>query len=196
MSQSIFDLQPITWEVLLSLGQLAVLISGGVWAFKRFKKEGSHTHRIEFDIECKFYGPQFHNFIAEITLTLKNRAKVRYIIKSCQLRIRGIEASNLIGLCDDPYKGRVCFPVKILPLTEIVPKDSNELTANSNQEIKETVPKAKWKFFSSEPEVTQRITFNASVPDHISFILAHARIDYDLDWPHTTEKIFKVSTEN
>jgi hypothetical protein len=156
--------------VAIGATQLLLLVVGAVWAYYRFWREGSHRRRVEFSINCSFFGPQCDEYLAEFTLHADNKGLVVHRFPSIELRVRGIKASEGISFWEN-RRPRVEFPHKIVQ-AEIVHE--------------------KYAYIFVEPGVKQVITYVTRIPAEYRFILARAEFRYDRRNPHSAESVFEV----
>ncbi len=158
--------------IVIASTQLLLLVVGAVWAYYRFWREGSHRRRVEFRIDCVFFGPQQDQYLAEFKLHAVNKGLVVHRFPSIELRVRGIKASDEISFWKD-RKPRVEFPHKVMQ-GEIVHE--------------------KYSYIFVEPGVEQVITYVTKIPAEYRFILARAEFRYDRLNPHSAEEVFEVKS--
>jgi hypothetical protein len=158
-------------DVLLGIAQLVVITGGAFWAFWRFRRERVHAPRIGFDLDCRFYGPQRGEFIAEFILSVKNKGLIIHRFHDIFLRVRGIEENMDLNFWEN--KGsRLFFPIEIL-------KDN-------------LVYKQKFNYIFVEPGIDQNITYNTKIPSKIKFIVVRAEFKYDESRTHSIERVFAL----
>src|SRR5258708_19933982 len=98
--------------IVIASTQLLLLVVGAVWAYYRFWREGSHRRRVEFRIDCVFFGPQQDQYLAEFKLHAVNKGLVVHRFPSIELRVRGFKPLDKISFCNiknPPVK----FPHKV-----------------------------------------------------------------------------------
>lgn len=160
-------------DVLLATLQLLTVIAGGIWVFFRFRREGSHSPRVSFEIDGKFFGPQSDCYLGEFVMTVKNEGLVKHRFTEISLRIRGIRKETPPTLWGDTQ--RVEFPEKIVNDADVMYKK-------------------KYGSIFVEPGVTQRLTFVAIIPAGIRFISARAQFEYDSHRTHSAEHVFEITS--
>jgi hypothetical protein len=162
-------------DIVIASLQLLAVIAGGIWVFFRFRREGSHTPKVEFDIEGKFFGPQCDWYLAEFVMSVKNKGLVRHKFTVITLRVRGIQSATPVTIWGDTQ--RVEFPERIVG-------DAN------------VMHKPKYNSIFVEPGVTQRVTFVARIPAGIRFVVARAEFEYDTGRTHSAERVFETSVRD
>ncbi|MEK6337359.1 MAG: hypothetical protein AABM67_20750 [Acidobacteriota bacterium] len=158
-------------SVIIAATQLVLLVVGALWAYYRFWREGSHRRRVEFSIDCNFFGPQQEQYLAEFRLHAVNKGVVVHRFPSIELRVLGLKKSDPISFWED-RKPRVEFPHKVMQ-AEIVHD--------------------KYSYIFVEPGVEQVITYVTTFPAEYRFILARAEFRYDRRNPHSAEKVFELT---
>lgn len=158
-------------DIILGIANLIVVLSGVLWAIRRFRVERTHEPRMEFDIDCSFFGPQNGSFACEVLIRAKNCGLVRHEFHDLKIRIRGIEKSESLNYWTN-NEPRLQFPHKI--------------TMGSLLHV------PKYDYIFVEPGVEQTLTFNTIVPDKISLVAVHVSFTYSNGNTHSAERIFKV----
>jgi hypothetical protein len=149
--------------------QLLVVVTGAVWTYVRFFREGQHAPRIDFDIACKFFGPQNGFRVAAFTIYAHNKGNLEHKFSRISLRLLGICSDDTLTLREDL---RLSFPHS-LAKAEVIPE--------------------KFGYFFVRPTVNQQISFTTTIPADMRFVLARAAFKYeDSEDLHTTEKVFDV----
>jgi len=156
-------------DVIIAALQLVAVVTGGAWVFFRFRQERTHSPRVGFDIEGKFFGPQGEFYLAEFVMSVKNEGLVKHRFTEITLRVRGIRNSA---------------PLKAWGETQRV-EFSERVVENADVMYKE-----KYGSIFVEPGVTQRLTFVARIPSEIRFVLARAQFRYDENRTHSAERVF------
>lgn len=98
-------------KLIVSILQFLVILWGAWFAFRRFRKERTHTPHIEFAINCNAYGSEHGDYLTEIILIAENKGLVIQYFESIKLRIRGIDeesSRNGIDYWRNGYRAR--FP--------------------------------------------------------------------------------------
>ena len=139
---------------------------------ERDELERRHTPHIEFDIDCKFFGPHQGKYAAEFILTADNKGITKHEFTSIILRVRGIKQDAPLAYWTRRYEHRVEFSEKIVE-DEVKPKN--------------------WNYIFVEPGVTQRLSYITIIEAEIKYITAKAEFNYEQYKPHSTEKMFEVS---
>ncbi len=138
----------------------------------RQEKERTHQPRIEFGIDCTFYGPERDSYIVEFFLTSQNKGLIQQKFENMLLRVRGIESNQELTYFQG-YEPRLNFPVKLLDSVSVIPPG--------------------YGYFFVEPGAKQTIAYITKIPLSIKYILAHAVFWYDENTNHVTEKVFQVT---
>ena len=139
---------------------------------ERDELERRHTPHIEFDIDCKFFGPHHGKYAAEFILTANNKGITKHEFTSIILRLREIKQDAPLSFWTKRYKYRLEFPEKIFE-DEVKPKN--------------------WNYIFVEPGVTQHLSYITIIDAEIKYITARAEFNYKQYKPHSTEKMFEVS---
>lgn len=137
---------------------------------KKFEVEHPQITRIEFDIDCRFYGPIGCEYIAEFSMSLDNKGTEIIKLTGLVLRIRGIKEGEKFKTFQSD--SRLSFPHKILE--------------------EDVIPPA-YNYYFVESGTQQIITFVTRLPSEYKFVVAHAKFEYDEYTPHTTERLFEVT---
>ena len=163
----------------IELAQLGLIAVGGAWAFMRFRKERTHAPQFEFDVGCRFFGPQHGRMITEYELTFRNNGLVRQKIRRIELRVFGIKAGSapeFRSKTDPRLKGE-----EVLKIDNIIQE--------------------KTEYVFVEPKVTQKVTMHSMIDaDEFSFLIVRARFFYETkfwstdtaDEDHYAMRIFPV----
>lgn len=130
---------------------------------------------IEFDIDCKFFGPHQGKYAAEFILTANNKGITKHEFKSIILRLRGIKQDAPLAYWTRRYEHRLEFPEKIVE-DEVKPKN--------------------WNYIFVEPGVTQRLSYITIIDAEIKYITARAEFNYEEYKPHSGEKMFEVKSRD
>lgn len=163
------------WNVIFNGIQLLTIIVGALWAYFRFRKEDPLHPRIEFDIDCKFFGPQQNSYLASFTVSASNKGNVEHKFSEIRLRVRGIKINEPLTEFKE-YSPMVNFPEKIMEGVNIVP--------------------SKFGYFFVRPGVNQGFHYATQVSGDIRFIIVRATFKYKItDELHTAEKVFEVKEE-
>jgi hypothetical protein len=158
-------------DVIIAALQLLAVIVGGIWVFFRFRREGTHSPRVAFEIEGRFFGPQADAYLAEFVMSVKNEGLVKHRFTEITLRVRGIRSAAPLVLWSDTQ--RVEFPERVVNDADVMYKK-------------------KYGSIFVEPGVTQKLTFVARIPEGIRYVLARAQFQYDLNHTHSTERVFEI----
>jgi hypothetical protein len=105
--------------IILNSTQLLILLISAVWAFFRFQKEGPLHPRIEFDINCRFFGPQKNSYLASFIISANNKGNVEHRFSEIRLKVRGIKTDDLLEEFKE-YPPMVNFPMGIMKGINIV----------------------------------------------------------------------------
>ena len=156
--------------------QLLIILVSALWAFFRFRKEGPLHPRIEFDVNCKFFGPHHNAYLTCFTINASNKGNVEHKFNEIRLKVLGIRTNEPLKEFE-AYAPMVEFPHIILKEINIVPED--------------------FGYFFVRPGVNQAFNFTTSIPAEIRFILVRATFKYkSTNKPHTAERVFEVKELN
>ena len=158
-------------DVILSSAQLAVVTIGALWAFWRFRLERTHVPRVDFNLDCRFYGPQNNEFIAEFLLSINNKGLVIHRFHDVLLRVRGIEEGQDLAFLKD-NEPRLAFPV---------------LLVNDN-----VIYKRKHSRIFVEPGINQTLTYVSKISSSVRFIVARVEFRYDQSRTYSVERVFEL----
>ena len=164
------------FDVCFAGSQLLVAIIGLIWVMYRFGRERTHKPRLEFTLDCNFFGPQQGYYACEIVIQANNKGLIDHRFHSILLGMRGIERGAAIREWKTK-EPRIEFPVRIL-------KDA------------EVLYKPKYDYIFVEPGISQPITFVTRIPEDIRFIAVRVEFNYDNFNPHSAEKVFEVVPMN
>lgn len=135
------------------------------------EKEEKQLYKIEFDMNCRFFGPHFGKYAAEFVLFAHNKSTHRHQLNGVKLRVRGIRQNVPFSFWSAKYEHRLEFLEAILS-DDVIPK--------------------KWNFIFVDPGVRQSITYQTIIDTDFKYITARAEFYYDKNTPHSTEKMFEV----
>ena len=77
---------------------------------ERDELERRHTPHIEFDIDCKFFGPHQGKYAAEFILSANNKGITKHEFTSIILRVLGIKQDAPLAYWTRRYEHRLEFP--------------------------------------------------------------------------------------
>lgn len=157
-------------ELFVTVVQITLVVIAASWGYYRLWREGILRPRLEFSIDCEFFGPVGGEYIAQFTLNARNRGLVRYQFSRIDLRVRGIARDSGIQYWSG-REPRLEFPLSVLK-TNVIPDNYN--------------------FFFVEPGIEQPITYVSKIPENIQYILVNAVFHYDRFTPHSIEKAFEI----
>jgi len=159
-------------DVILSSIQLLILIISAVWAYFRFRKEDPLRPRIEFDIDCKFFGPQGNSYLTSFIATANNKGNVEHRFTQIRLRVLGIKTGEPLTEFEK-YPPMANFPQELMKEVNIVP--------------------AEFEYYFVRPGVKQAFHYVTQTPENIRFVIVRATFKYqETDELHTAEKVFEV----
>ncbi len=137
-------------DVIIKSIQLLIILISAMWAYFRFRKEHPLHPRIEFDINCKFFGPQQNSYLTSFTISANNKGNVEHEFSEIRLRVLGIKTGQpLTDFLERPPMAN--FPVEIMKGVNIVPP--------------------KFKRFFVRPGVNQAFNYTTQVHENIRFII-------------------------
>jgi hypothetical protein len=161
-------------DALTKIGQFALLLIAAVWAYFRLWREGVLRPRVDFRIDCKFFGPHGDEYVVEFLLYANNRGLVIQRFPSIHLRVRSIPTGSALELWEK-YKPRLLFPEKLFEAEVVLEKDG---------------------YIFVEPGVEQIISYVTKVPRRARFVIARAEFRYENSDPHSAERVFEVPHED
>jgi hypothetical protein len=162
--------EPASVKDLIELLKVALTIGTAVWVYFRFARERTHARRVEFTIDCTFYGPQEGQYIAEFGFRINNKGLVVHRFRKLRLRVLGVARGTNISRWDQ-QPSRVAFPESLIDESDVLFS-------------------RKYKHIFVEPGVEQNITFVGAIPDNMTFILVRAEFEYEDGRTHSTERVF------
>ena len=152
--------------------QIIIVLISAIWAYFRFRKENPLHPRIEFDLNCKFFGPQRNFYVVSFVFNLTNKGNIEFRTSEIRLRVLGIKYNDVIS----EFKGHepfVNFPEPLFRKVNIVPT---------------TKP-----YYFVRPGVNQSFHLATRVPEEIRFIIVRATFKYkSKEGIHEAEKVFEV----
>lgn len=164
------------FDVCFAGAQFLVAIVGVIWVMYRFRRERTHKPRMEFTVDCNFFGPQRGYYVCETVIRANNRGLIDHRFRSILLGMRGIEGGGAIQEWKTK-EPRLEFPVSLL-------KDAEVLYT------------PRFDYIFVEPGVSQPITYVTRIPAEIRFIVVRVQFKYDNFNPHSAEKVFEVIPKN
>ena len=159
-------------EVLLLATQLLVVLGGALWAYYRFRAEGTHKPRVEFAVSANFLGPQGGFYPTEIVISANNKGLRKRIFKSIRLRVRGSKAGEEVEEWEE-NKPRLKMPHKIVDA--------------------EVIHQQRYGHIFVEPGVNQNITYLTPIPKEYRFVTVRVEFRYDDERTHSAERMFEIS---
>jgi hypothetical protein len=162
-------------DAVLSLATLLTVLAAGAWAYFRFSREGAHKPRIEFDLECAFFGPQRGVFVMAFSIYADNKGQLEHRFDEIRLRVRAIRRNHLLEEWE-VRRPLLLFPEVVIQRANVVPPE--------------------YGYFFVRPGVRQRISYVTSIPAEFSFILARITFRYQRTGDvHTAERAFEIRAE-
>lgn len=163
-------------DLIINLIQAGVIIAGVGWAIYRFRAEGTHQPRIEFNIDAQFLGPERDYYAVQIVIHANNKGLRVRRFPSIRILARGIERGHNI----EEWKGReprLFLPDKLIDDAEVVFKEN-------------------YSHIFVEPGVNQDITYLTRIPAKYRFVSLRAEFRYDDERTHSTERLFDIDAQN
>ncbi len=162
--------------IFLSLLQAIGILVGAGWAFFRFRIESPAKPRIELDVDAEFMGPQAGQYIAGISIQVRNKGTVSHTIERLELDILGLKLdAPVLPHPNADFAQRVNFPEKLFKSDNIIYD--------------------KYGYYFVRAGVQQTIYYHTAVPENIRFVRVWAAFHYrgvDKKHKHTVERIFEV----
>lgn len=156
----------------IELIKLLLLLGGAFWGVYRFKVEGKHKPRVEFDVEANVIGMQNGAYAIEFVVLANNKGARTRSFEQITLTVRGVSFESELSDWDG-NEPRLFFPKKLIDKAELVYKKN-------------------YGSIFVEPGVNQKITYFSKIPDSISLISVRAHFSYDDKKTHSAERMFKV----
>jgi hypothetical protein len=110
--------------------------------------------RIEYDVECRFLGPQGADYVTEVRLLVSNKSLTRRAFSSIRIRLLIIPSKATLEFWPEG-NGRLLFR-RERPDVDLVPQDGG-------------------RYYFIEPGVRQVFTYVTKVPADVTFVLLHAK---------------------
>src|SRR5918992_2452229 len=160
-------MDPKDWIALAGMGSTVILALANLWFAQRREKsqrerddklralERGFVPRIEYDIQCRFYGPEENEYLTEIHVIVNNRGNLRRKYKSMRIRVRGIERGSALSFWPG-RGGRLQFPTLLL-----------------NDDF---IEQGRGWFYFVEPGVRQVFTYVTKTPERVKYIAVHVRL--------------------
>lgn len=161
-------------DVFLGLAQFLVVLCGAAWAYYRFRAEGLHRPRVEFDVDANFLGPQNNYFLTEILISAHNVGLRIRKFPSIKLLVRGIKHDAKIEEWKE-NEPRLFFPDKIIDNAEVIFKKN-------------------YGHVFVEPGVKQKLTYLTRIPADYRFISIRVEFEYNENRTHSAERILELPT--
>ncbi len=159
-------------DICINLSQLLIVAATSAWAYYRFRKEGTLDPRIEFDIDCKFFGPHHNYYLASTLITASNKGNIEHKFKEIIIRVRGIHHEDTFQIF------KKCPPT--IEFKEVIVNDINIIPSKEG-------------YYFVRPGIKQDFSCSYRIDSNIKFISVHARFIYEkTQEPHTTERIFEL----
>ena len=159
------------WEVVLNILQLVAVVVGALWAYFRFRRERPNHPRIEFAVDCKFFGPILGDTVAAFEIHANNKGHVEHKFTEIRLKVRGIKEGAKLAYFEG-REPRLSFPEELFKGVNLV---------------------GDFGYFFVRPGVKQTFTFTTKVPADIRFLVARATFKYEATNDlHTAERVFDL----
>ena len=159
-------------DIILNAIQVIILVAGAIWAYIRFKIEDPLYPRIEFDIDCRFLGPQAGSYLTVFTVSARNKGNIQHTFAEIRLRVRGIKNGEPLTEFRK-YPPMTNFPETIMKDINIVPPDL--------------------QYFFVRPGIDQDFNYVTQIAENIRFIIVRATFKYKKSNElHTAENVFEV----
>jgi hypothetical protein len=163
-------------EVTVAILQLAVLLGTAAWAIVRFRREGTHTPRIEFGVSAAFWGPIAGYYLCELDFRIKNLGLLEHRFRHIKLRVLGIGRDDSF----EEWKGhdpRVAFPLKLIDDAEVLHRPATDEGED---------------YIFVRPGVDQSVPCAVRIPEQVRFIHVLAEFKYANNDVHSCERVFEV----
>ena len=158
-------------DVVIESLKLVAVVIGGLWVYFRFRREDTHSPKVSFDIEATFFPVEGTAGLAEFLMVINNKGLVNHKFRKIRLRVRGIARGEVIK----PWRNtqRVEFPHKLIDDADVLYTD-------------------KYGSIFVEGGITQKLTFVATIPADIQYVLVWAEFEYLSGLTHSAERVFEV----
>jgi len=161
----------IDTKLILEATKAAGGAAAAIWAYYRFFKHRSHAPHIEFEVSCRFLGPQTGSFVAEYTFYLLNKGLVRQKIKRIKFSVRGIKEADVFERRDSKVAG-LNFPSVIEEVDNLITDE--------------------FEYIFVEPGVSQSVRHVSMVEGTFAFVLVRAEFFYKDGIEHSAARVFAV----
>ncbi len=164
-------------KVVLACIQTAVVLAGGLWAYVRFFKEGTHRPRIEMDVSCTDLGLNYGFRALAFRISATNHGHIDFVFRDLRIRIRGIVREK---------------ELRIKEIDTLTGKTSYLEFSEGDRKSHSIIP-AKFRYFFVRPGVTQHFSYVTTVP--ATWGIATIRVSFKYPTTgeiHTTEKAFSL----
>ena len=159
-------------KLVIDIVKLIIIVGGVVWGAYRFRVEGRHKPRVEFDVIVNFFGDTNGAQSAEFVVSAENKGLRTRSFDQITLTVRGIKSGSKLKEWEK-NKPRLYFPEKLIDKAELVHKK-------------------KYGSIFVEPGVTQKITLFSILEGDIELISVRAEFRYNKSKSHSSERMFRV----
>ncbi len=155
--------------------QAFALVFTAIYTYIRFLREDPLRPRIQFDVECEFWGPQDGAYLASLTIHAENKGNVEHRFETISLKVSGIEKNE--QLTGDHFDGQIVeFPRAIVEIKNLVPITD--------------------EYYFVRPGINQAFNYALNIPGDIKFIKINAQFTYEKGGdPHYAQKIYEVKED-
>jgi hypothetical protein len=160
------------WDLVLGVIQVLMVIVGAMWAYFRFRLEGPNQPRIEFGVDCRFFGPVHGDYLAAFEIHANNKGHVEHKFKEIRLKVLGIKQGEKLTEWPE-HEPRLYFPDVLVRGVNLVPKN--------------------FGYYFVRPGVDQTFSFATKVSTDYRFLVARATFVYEPSADlHTAERVFDL----
>jgi hypothetical protein len=164
-----------TFELIGKIVTGAAALTGGWWAFVKWRRQDELFPRINFEVSANFVGLQGDHVVTELVAVLENKGQVPLKIHHFSFKLRGLSKAGAIEKGAPAIRGQLLFPV-VLDEGEFIP--------------------ASWDYSFVYPGVRTEYNFVTAIPGTIAFVRMQGDFEYKgrRDSSHHAAKILAVPT--
>lgn len=164
----------MTIDQIIELLTLITVVVSGLWVYFHFIREDPLCPRIEFNLDCSFFGPQDNAYVAAFSIYAHNKGRVEHKFRNIKIKAHGIKMGESVTFWEG-HAPKLYFPTKVFHEANLVHNN--------------------YKYFFVRPGINQTFSFVTRIPIEFRFILVRATFEYEnAEGLQTAERVFEVTS--
>lgn len=153
---------------------------GGLWALYNYIVRRDYAPLIEFDVDVNFVGRHNGRWVVEVVANIYNKGHARLVIRKFDFDIRTLDAGDEVKCGGADINSQTVIPNKV--------KEGSWLPST-------------WKTTFVDPQVKNRYSYVADIPESAKFVLIHGRFSlnpfrlFPVSMFYTSDKLIVVPSE-